>query len=137
MANYPLGCTLHLSHMNRREHLEKAKGIREYVRWTRILTQIETAVALARTAEVLHYSGSKENANKALALAWESYARAVNHLKNHSDEITATHKLTTRVLEVRTILERLLPLQFPHMRNESVRESMFLNANSLTRLPAS
>jgi hypothetical protein len=109
--------------MNRREHLEKAKFLREYVRKARtdffVPIQIETAVALARTAEILHDRGSKKNALRALALAWEAYTRAVKRL--NSDETEARdNELRARLLEARTILEELpTPPTYPPRGIES------------------
>lgn len=76
---------MHRIDVNRSQHREAVEQIRlevERIRLDFTVSQIETAYALARSAQIFYLSGSTEHADSVQSKAWQAYPGAVNLLNN-------------------------------------------------------
>jgi hypothetical protein len=93
-----------------REVIEQIRLEVERIRVDFTMSQIETAYALARSAQTFYLSGSTEQAESVQSKAWQAYQGAVDLLTELSADSKLCERLTTdKLSKVRAILESLPP----------------------------
>jgi len=108
----PCGALTHLMVMNRSQKSGTIEEIRlqaEKIRLDFIVSQVDTAYTLARTAQIVYRSESKSRAYRLLDKARQAYGGAVDLLQRLSLDERERRYLTGKLSELRVMLDTLPP----------------------------